>query len=53
MGFNFPKEIEERPILIKMEGNKAVFKDGSTAEVIKKMINFDYGKKFWANGFHN
>ncbi|XP_074662396.1 trimethylamine monooxygenase-like [Tubulanus polymorphus] len=33
MGFKWPPQITERPLLIKVEGNTATFKDGSTAEV--------------------
>jgi trimethylamine monooxygenase len=33
MGFHWPKEIEERPLLQKIEGNNVSFKDGSSAEV--------------------
>ena len=33
MGFNWPKGIEERPLLQNVEGKTAYFKDGSSAEV--------------------
>ncbi len=33
MGFKWPKEIEERPLLVKLDGKMAHFKDGSKAEV--------------------
>ena len=33
MGFKWPKEISERPLVQKLEGKTATFKDGSTAEV--------------------
>eukprot|EP00088_Acartia_fossae_P038310 TRINITY_DN3968_c0_g1_i1.p1 TRINITY_DN3968_c0_g1~~TRINITY_DN3968_c0_g1_i1.p1 ORF type:complete len:450 (-),score=155.19 TRINITY_DN3968_c0_g1_i1:161-1510(-) len=33
MGFKWPKEITERPLVQKLEGKTATFKDGSTAEV--------------------
>ena len=34
MGFHWPKEITERPLLTKVVGSTVHFKDGSTAEVI-------------------
>ena len=33
MGFTWPKNFEERPLLQKLEGKTATFKDGSTKEV--------------------
>jgi trimethylamine monooxygenase len=33
MGFNWPKGIEERPLVQKFDGNVAYFKDGSNAEI--------------------
>jgi trimethylamine monooxygenase len=33
MGFTWPKNFEERPLLQKLDGNVATFKDGSTKEV--------------------
>ena len=33
MGFKWPANISERPLLLKVDGNTAHFKDGSTAEV--------------------
>ncbi len=33
MAFKWCKGVEERPLLMKMEGKKAFFKDGTTAEV--------------------
>jgi trimethylamine monooxygenase len=33
MGFTFPKEIEERPLVQRFEGKTAIFKDGTKAEV--------------------
>jgi trimethylamine monooxygenase len=33
MGFDWPESLSERPLLLKLEGNTAYFKDGSTSEV--------------------
>jgi len=33
MGYNWPPEIEERPLLQKISGNNVSFKDGSTAHI--------------------
>ncbi|MCM2474275.1 NAD(P)/FAD-dependent oxidoreductase [Rhizobium sp. CG5] len=33
MGFNWPERFEERPLLMKVEGKTAFFKDGTTKEV--------------------
>jgi trimethylamine monooxygenase len=33
MGFKWPKEIQERPLLLRLDGKTAHFKDGSTAEI--------------------
>ncbi len=33
MEFNWPAGIEERPLLQKLDGKRALFKDGTTAEV--------------------
>lgn len=33
MGYTWPKEIQERPLLLRLDGKTAHFKDGSTAEV--------------------
>ncbi len=39
-GFKWPKGIEERPLLKKVEGRKAFFKDGTTAEVVFLQYKF-------------
>ena len=33
MGFEWPESLSERPLLTKLDGTKATFKDGSTADV--------------------
>jgi len=33
MGFNWPERFEERPLLMKLEGKTAYFKDGSTKDI--------------------
>ena len=33
MGYKFPSNVEERPLLEEVDGNVVKFKDGSTAEV--------------------
>ena len=33
LGFSWPKEIQERPLLQRLEGKTAHFKDGTSAEV--------------------
>jgi len=42
MGFNWPAEIQERPLVQKFEGNVATFKDGSTAEIDAVMMCTGY-----------
>jgi len=42
MGFNFPKEITERPLIQRFVGKTAHFKDGTTAEVDVVMMCTGY-----------
>ena len=46
MGFNFPKEIQERPLVQRLEGKTAHFKDGTTAEVDVIMMCTGYLHKY-------
>jgi len=42
MGFKWPKEVEERPLVQRFDGNVATFKDGSTAELDAVMFCTGY-----------
>lgn len=42
MGYTWPKECEERPLVQRFDGNVATFKDGSTAEVDVVMMCTGY-----------
>ena len=46
MGFAFPKEIQEVPLLQRLEGKVAHFKDGSSAEVDVIMMCTGYLHKY-------
>ena len=46
MGFTFPKEIQEVPLLQRLEGKVAHFKDGSSAEVDVIMMCTGYLHKY-------
>jgi len=42
MGFNWPAEVTERPLLMRLDGNTAFFKDGSQADVDVVMMCTGY-----------
>ena len=46
MGFHWPKGMEERPLLIKVEGKTAHFKDGSTKEIDAIILCTGYQHSF-------
>lgn len=42
MGFHWPEEVTERPLLMRLEGNTAFFKDGSSADIDVVMMCTGY-----------
>ena len=46
MGFNWPKEVEERPLVQRFDGKIAHFKDGLSAEVDVVMMCTGYLHKY-------
>ena len=46
MGFKWPKEVEERPLVQRFDGKIAHFKDGSKAEVDVVMMCTGYLHKY-------
>ena len=46
MGFHWPKGMEERPLLIKVDGKTAHFKDGSTKEIDSIILCTGYQHSF-------
>ena len=46
MGFAWPKEIQEKPLLQRLEGKIAHFKDGTSAEVDVIMMCTGYLHKY-------
>merc|ERR1712243_198351 len=42
MGFKWPKEVEERPLVQRFDGKVATFKDGTTAEIDVVMMCTGY-----------
>lgn len=51
MGLKWPKEIEERPLIVKIEGNRFTFKDGSSGEydVVIMATGYLYSYPFLAD----
>ena len=46
MGFKWPKECEERPLVQRFDGKVAHFKDGSSAEIDAVMMCTGYLHKY-------